>query len=108
MPEAESPGGVNSCPAHAGTDVVTTRQAVWVANPNAGTVTQVDPAAMRVVRVLGLGGAPRSLATDGRTAWATVTGSGAAAQSNVKGVKPVGAANCESVVAGDGGGRTCS
>ena len=85
------------------TDVVTTRQAVWVANPNAGTVTQVDPAAMRVVRVLELGGAPRSLATDGRTVWVTVTGSGAAAESNVEGVQPVGAANCEPVVAGNGG-----
>ena len=42
--------------------VVATPRAVWVANPVAGTVTQVDPGSMRVVRRLRLGGLPRSLA----------------------------------------------
>jgi DNA-binding SARP family transcriptional activator/ABC-type branched-subunit amino acid transport system substrate-binding protein len=85
------------------TDIAPTGTAVWLANPIAGTVTKVDPRTMRVRHVTRVGGTPRSLAIDGQDVWVTVAGSGAAARSDVAGVKPLSTSSCEPVVAGNGG-----
>jgi ABC-type branched-subunit amino acid transport system substrate-binding protein len=98
---ASVPGSVDLGPGVG--DVVATPRAVWVANPSAGTVTQVDPVAMQVRRVVELGGAPGSLATDGRTVWVTVIGAGEATASRVAGVTPIGVRNCDPVVGGNKG-----
>ncbi|HEX4690232.1 MAG TPA: BTAD domain-containing putative transcriptional regulator [Solirubrobacteraceae bacterium] len=82
--------------------VVATSRAVWVANPVAGTVTQVDPDSMRVVRRLRLGGLPRSLAADGRSLWVAVTGGGSASSARVAGVTPLPASRCDPPVGGGG------
>jgi YVTN family beta-propeller protein len=45
--------------------VATGAGSVWVANAQGGTVSQVDPNSLRVVRTLRVGGEPRSLAVAG-------------------------------------------
>jgi DNA-binding SARP family transcriptional activator/ABC-type branched-subunit amino acid transport system substrate-binding protein len=85
------------------TDLAVTPTSVWATDPVAGTVTQVDPEAPRVVRTVSVGGVPRSLAADGDTVWVAVTGAGGAATSEVAGVAPLPGSICEPVVAGPGG-----
>jgi DNA-binding SARP family transcriptional activator/ABC-type branched-subunit amino acid transport system substrate-binding protein len=84
-------------------DVAATPGAIWVANPVAGSVTAVDPESMRTVHTVALGGAPRSLATDGRTLWVAVTGSGEAPSSTIEGVRPVASSSCEPMIGGRDG-----
>jgi ABC-type branched-subunit amino acid transport system substrate-binding protein/streptogramin lyase len=94
------PGSVD---VDAGSELVATPRSVWTANAATGTVTQVDPDAMRVQRVREVGGAPRSLATDGRTVWLAASGTSAAVQSNIAGVRAVASATCDPVVGGNDG-----
>lgn len=76
----------------------------WVANPIAGTLTAVDPLAMRVVRTVRVGGIPRALAIDGDTVWAAVAGRrDAATTSRVRGVRPLPTSVCEPALVGAGG-----
>jgi YVTN family beta-propeller protein len=42
---------------------------VWVANQGDGTVSRIDPATDRVIGLVTVGGAPTSLAFDGRNLW---------------------------------------
>ena len=77
---------------------------VWVANAIAGTITAVDGAAMRAVRTVRVGGAPRWLAVDGGSVWVAVTGTDAAPTAGkVAGITPLPASMCEPPVAGAGG-----
>ena len=67
---AESVGATELSPGV--NDVAVTPTGVWVANPIAGTLTQVDPETTQVLRTIDLAGIPRSIAIDGETVWATV------------------------------------
>lgn len=85
------------------TDVAVAASRVWVANPIAGTITGIDPATMRVVRTVRVGGVPRSLAVDGNTLWAAVAGEAEPTRATVAGVDPLPASICEPVVTGASG-----
>jgi DNA-binding SARP family transcriptional activator/ABC-type branched-subunit amino acid transport system substrate-binding protein len=102
-PEPDAVPGTVDLGATGVTDIAPTRDAVWTANPTTGTVTKVDPHTMRVLRTVQLGGAPRSVATDGRSVWVAVSGTGGAARSHVAGVRPVPSGSCGPIVAGKDG-----
>jgi hypothetical protein len=46
---------------------------VWVINPRANTVIRVDPVTLRVLRIIGLPGAPGDIAFDDGVVWVSVT-----------------------------------
>ncbi len=85
------------------TDVVAGAGRTWVANPIAGTITSVDPASMRVLRSVEVGGIPRSLAIDGGTLWVAITGEADAAGARVAGIEPLPLSVCEPAQVGAGG-----
>jgi branched-chain amino acid transport system substrate-binding protein len=76
---------------------------IWAVSPISGSVVAVDSAAMRVIRSLQLAGEPRSLAVDGDTVWVGVTRPADPLSSEVAGVRPLAASQCEPLLAGNGG-----
>ena len=97
-------GGLGSVHVGSGvTDVAAGAGRTWVANPIAGTITSVDPASMRVLRSVELGGIPRALAIDGGTLWVAITGEAEAAGARVAGIEPLPASVCEPAQVGAGG-----
>jgi branched-chain amino acid transport system substrate-binding protein len=82
-------------------DVAVGKDAVWVANPVAGTLSQIDPAAATVVRTIELDGIPLSVAVDGQTVWvAAVEGPDDTVTTEVAGIEPLSSRICEPVLAG--------
>ena len=99
---AESVGAIEL--SHGVADLAVSATGVWVANPLAGTLTQVDPETARVVRTIDLDGIPRSIAVDGDTIWITVSPDPVAEPSaDVSGVSTFPASVCEPVQAGSHG-----
>lgn len=85
-------------------DIGVTSTGIWVANPIAGTLTQVDPETTQVLRTIDLAGIPRSVAIDGETVWATVIPDPVAAvTSEVAGVATFAPHVCEPPLAGGNG-----
>jgi branched-chain amino acid transport system substrate-binding protein len=77
---------------------------VWVANPIAGTLTQVDPETTRIARTIELDGIPRSVAVGDDVVWVALTrGATAAATSEVEGVATFQTTTCERPFAGPDG-----
>ena len=82
------------------TDVAADAEAVWVANPLAGTLTRIDAASMRVTRTVSVRGLPRALTIDDGTVYAAVDGESAATTTPVSGLRALPAQTCEPLVAG--------
>ena len=99
---AESIGAIQMAPGIS--DVAVGRTGVWVTNPIASTVTQVDPETARIVRTVQLDGIPRSVAIDGDMVWialAPVPVAGTSA--DVRGVTTFSSSTCEPALAGEDG-----
>ena len=85
-------------------DVAVGAGSVWVVNPLAGTLSQVDARTATLVRTVPLDGIPRSVAVDGSTVWVALTpGPRAAVTEEVSGIRALPPSMCEPVVAGEGG-----
>jgi branched-chain amino acid transport system substrate-binding protein len=83
-------------------DVAVAPDAVWVANPVAGTVTKVGLDTARVEHTVHLDGIPRSIAVDGGTLWVASVADPIASTTEAAGIRPFPASTCERVQAGSG------
>ena len=69
-------------------DVAVAPDAVWVANPVAGTVTKVGLDTARVEHTVHLDGIPRSIAVDGGTLWVASVADPIASTTEAAGIRP--------------------